>query len=117
MQKERGQHTQSAGNDYDGKLIERRWRLVVVDLRVQRQERPAIKKEQCQTQKKENALKIALAAVAENHHHPKELQQRAKRAADKPDVDQQSHEPSARRILRPAHLQYNRHVQDFSCTT
>jgi hypothetical protein len=87
MHKERGQHAKSYGNDCDCKLTERHWRLVVVDLRVQREERPAIKKEQRQTQKKENTLKIALAAVAENHHHPKELQQRAKRAADKPDVD------------------------------
>src|SRR5260370_41126898 len=117
MQKERGQHTQPAGNDYDCKLIERHWRLVVVDLRVQRQERPAIKKEQRQTQKKENAFKIALAAVAENHHHPKKLQKCAKRVAAKPDVDQQSHEPSACRILLPPQIQYNRHVQDFSCTT
>src|SRR5437879_12253800 len=88
----------------------------MINMRVRRKNQPAIKKEQCQTQKKENALKIALAAVAENHHHPKQLQQRAKRAADKPDVDQRSHEPSACRILSPAHLQYNRHVQDFSCT-
>src|SRR2546425_13320026 len=85
-------------------------------LLLQRKNPPAIKKEQRQAQKKENALKIALTAVAQNHHHPKELQQRAKRAADKPGVDQRCHEPSACRILRPAYLQYNHQVQDFSCT-
>src|SRR5713226_2109355 len=88
MQKECGQHVQPGGNDYDGKSIERNWRLVVVDLRVQCEKRPTVKKEQRQTQKKEDPLKIALAAVAENDDHPEKLQQRPRRVADEPNVEQ-----------------------------
>src|ERR1700687_583610 len=117
MQKECGQQTQPSRNDCDCKLIWRNWRLVVVNLRVQSEERPAIEKEQREAQEKENALKVALSAIAENHHHPEELQQRPRRVAKESNIEQRIHWTPTCRILRPAHLQDNLQVQDFSCTT
>src|SRR5712692_11839586 len=117
MKKKDGQHAQPSRNDDNRKLIDPHGRLQVMNLRIQGQQRSGVKKEKRQTQKEENALKIALPSVAENHHHPEKLQQRPERVADKPDVDQRSHEPSACRILPPTYLQRNCQVPYFSCTT
>ena len=48
-----------------------------MNLRIQREERTTVKKEQRQAQKKENALKIPLPTVTEDHYHPEKLQQRS----------------------------------------
>src|SRR5260370_36502752 len=60
MQKQGWQHAKSDGNDYDCKLIERNWRLVVINLRVQGEQLPAIEKVQREALAVENALIIVL---------------------------------------------------------
>jgi len=51
--------------------------LWIVNLRVQRKERTAIEKKQREAQEEKHALKVPLPPVAENHHHPEQLQQRS----------------------------------------
>jgi hypothetical protein len=88
-----------------------------MNLRVQREKRAAVEKEQRQTQKKENALKSPLPSITENHHHPEKLQQRPRRIPNQPDVEQCPHEAPTGRILSLSHMQYNHQVPYFSCTT
>ncbi len=71
-----------------GKGVQQRRRFGVVDLGVQRQQRSAIEEKQRQAKKKEHSLEIPLPPVAENHHHPKKLQQRSGSKADQPYVDE-----------------------------
>jgi hypothetical protein len=65
--------------------------LNVVELSVEREKRAAVEEKQCETEEEEDAFEVALAAVAEDDHHPKEHQQRAGGVADQANVEEDAH--------------------------
>jgi hypothetical protein len=70
-----------------------------VDLRVQRKERTTVKEEQSQTEKEKDPLKISLSAIAEDYHHPKQLQESSGGVYDQANVNQRTHGAPLCRIL------------------
>src|SRR5271165_2706743 len=59
----------------------------VVNLSVEGQQRCAVKEEQREAEEKQNAFKVALAAVPENHRHPEKRQQGTGGENDKLDIE------------------------------
>jgi len=74
MYYERRNKPKSEAKERPRKAEQARWRSGIVEFRVQRQEAASKETGQRQTKKEENALEVALAAMAQDHHHPKKWQ-------------------------------------------
>ena len=66
-------------------------RSAVVEFRVHCEEAASEETRQRQTKKEENTLEIALAAVAQDHHHPKKGQERPSGEKDKSKIERPAH--------------------------
>src|SRR5271163_4891377 len=117
VEKQRRQEAQPGAQNSLGKNSQQRRRLGIVNLRIQRQQRSSIEEKQRQAQKEKHPLEVSLPPVAEYHYHPKQLEQRPSRVSNQPNVDERTHKPSAKRILRRRRKHYNLQVSYFSCTT
>lgn len=89
--------------------------FAVVNLAIQGQERTAIEKKQCEAQEEQDALKCSLAAVTEDHHHPKERYQRSSGENEERKKEVEAQSGVLARILRWEGEHGNSQVQDFSC--
>src|SRR5580693_3748286 len=88
MNQQRGQQAQPGAQQRNRRTLQkRRWHRII-DLGIQRQQRAAIKQKQRQAKKEEHALKISLPPVADDHHHPEQLQERASSKTDEPNIDE-----------------------------
>jgi hypothetical protein len=95
MKKEGGRKTQAGAQHGPGKGGEKGRGLGIVDLRVEREKRTAIETKESETEKKEDTLEIALSAIAEDQHHPKEHEQGASSVANQAEVEEDRHSSDA----------------------
>src|SRR5690242_14299281 len=102
MKQQCRQDPQTGYDKRPGNSLEQSRRRRIVNLRVQRQQRPAIEKKQRQAQKEKHPLEIPLAAVAQNHHHPEQHQQRAGGVTDQPNVEKRGHPFQCSRYYPPS---------------
>lgn len=77
MNDERGKKPEAEAQKSPGKGEQAWRRRGVIKLRVQREKTAAANQREGQAEKEEDALKVALAALAENHNHPEERQKGA----------------------------------------
>ena len=77
MDDERGKKPEAEAQKSPGKREQTVGWNSVIKLSVEREKAAAAKQRQCETKKKEYALEVALAAMAENHNHPEERQESA----------------------------------------
>src|SRR5271155_4387070 len=122
VHEQRGNYGQTGADKNPSEPFQLRRRYCVVGLGVRFEERGTIEKEQSEAQEEEDALKIALAAMSENHHHPEKRQQRSGSENYKLDIQhQESCSPgetrASRKSLPREKKQGNCQVQYFSCTT
>jgi hypothetical protein len=86
VKKQWRQERQPNTNQTSRKRLQCCARLRVVNLRINRQQRSAVKQEQRERQKEKHALKIPLPSVAKDYHHPEQHQQRSQRKPNQPDI-------------------------------
>jgi hypothetical protein len=88
MDQERRQQAQAGAQHCFCEDSQEGWWRCIIDLSVEREKRSTVEEKQRQAEKEEDALKIALTAIAEDYHHPEELQQCSGGVTDEPNVDQ-----------------------------
>lgn len=92
---QRGNKPQPKAEKRPGELEEALRRCDIEELGVQRQEGTSEEARQREAEEEENALEIALAAMAENDHHPEERQQGPYCERDESEIEQPTHEANA----------------------
>jgi hypothetical protein len=124
MNKERGSETKAGTQDGPGKSSEERRRLRIIDLRIESEKGAAVEEEEGEAEEKEDAFEVALAAIAEDNHHPEEHEQGACGETDEAHIEQRGHgliaknrppqKAAAPQMLVFASEQDNGQVQEFS---
>jgi len=96
MKKQRWSEAEPCAQDRPRKRREQRRLLHVINLRIERKQRSAVKQEQREAQEEKHPLKIPLPTVAKYYYHPEQHQQRPRREADQPNIEERPHsEPRA----------------------
>ena len=91
MKQERRSEAEAGAEDGPSEGGEQGWRLGVIDLGVEGEERATVEAEKGKTEEEEDAFEIALAAVAEDDNHPEKHQEGAGGEADEADVEKGGH--------------------------
>src|ERR1700733_1237169 len=91
MHQQRWKRAEPETDKGDDKLAQAGGRLAIVNLRIHCEQRAAVKQKQRSAEEEENALEIALAPIAKDHHHPEQRQQRACRQPDQTQINDGIH--------------------------
>jgi len=91
MKQEGGSEAEAGAEDGPSECGEQGWRLGVIDLRIESEERATVEAEEGQAEEEEDAFEIALAAIAEDDDHPEKHQEGAGGEADEADVEKGGH--------------------------
>src|SRR2546423_179845 len=91
VKQHRRQEREPNANQHSRKSVHGLRRQRIENLRVQRQQRACIEKEEGKAQEEKHALKISLATVAEDHDHPEQHQQRSSRKSNQSNVGKCAH--------------------------
>ena len=92
--KKRRQETQAETEDGPREDIQSFRRLRVIELGIEGEERTGIEEKQSEAEEEEDTFEIALAAVAEDDHHPEEREEGAGGETDQANVEQCTHRES-----------------------
>src|ERR1700687_220665 len=96
MKKQRWSEAEPCAQDRPRKRREQRRLLHIINLRIERKQRSAVKQKQREAQEEEHPFKIPLPTVAKYYYHPEQHQQRPRRVADQPNIEKRTHsEPRA----------------------
>src|SRR5262249_29165940 len=79
------------GQDGPKKQCQEGWRMGVVNLTVDCEQRAAVEEKESEAEEEEDALEVALAAVAEDDDHPEKHEEGASGVADEADVEEGGH--------------------------
>src|SRR5260370_29492486 len=100
MKKQCWSEAEPGAKDCPCERREQRRRLQIINLRIERQQRAAVKQKQREAQEEEHPLKIPLPTVAKYYYHPEQHQQRPRRETDQPNIEKRTHsEPRAHSTL------------------